>query len=356
MTSALITVIVPTFNRADCLAAAVQSVLGQTYDNLEVLICDDGSTDGTRALVEARWGNEPRVRYLWQANRGVSAARNLGIRSSSGGYVAFLDSDDTWMPWKLEVQMACLAEFSGAGMIWSDMQAVGLDDEVIDPMHLRNFYDAYRWFEPEQLFSVAKQLGSFMTSVPAALGNAVVRSGEIFSQMIMGNLVHTSTVLLRRSRLEAVGLFPETMRTGEDYNFHLRTCRAGPVAFLDAASIRYQCGRTDRLTRPELSWQIGRNFLDTIEPVIASERARINLPDWMIARSRASGHYWVGECALSAGRNREAAAHLATSLRLHPWQRRTAMLLAAALAPSSATDVLRKGWRYLKHVLRPLPS
>lgn len=356
MSAGQISVIVPTFNRADCLAAAVESGLGQTYDDLEILICDDGSTDGTRALIEERWGNEPRVRYLHQTNRGVSAARNLGIRHSSGDYIAFLDSDDSWMPWKLEVQLACLAEFGDAGMIWTDMQAVGLDNEIIDLMHLRKFYDAYRWFDPEQLFSMARPLASFMRSMPDALSNAIVRSGEIFSQMIMGNLVHTSTVLLRRSRLEAVGLFSEAMLAGEDYDFHLRTCRAGPVAFLDAASIRYQLGRADRLTRAELSGQIGRNFLDTIEPVIANERARINLPNWMIARSRADGHYWVGECALSAGQNREAVAHLAISLRLHPWRGRTALLLAGALAPPAATDILRKSWRHLKQVLRLLPG
>jgi cytochrome c-type biogenesis protein CcmH/NrfG len=74
----------------------------------------------------------------------------------------------------------------------------------------------------------------------------------------------------------------------------------------------------------------------------------------MIARSRASGHYWVGECALAAGDHRQAVAHLATSLRLHPWQGRTALLLAGALAPPSATHMLRNGWRQLKRALRPV--
>jgi glycosyltransferase involved in cell wall biosynthesis len=354
MSQSLVSVIVPTFNRSDCLAAAIGSALTQSHRDIEVLVCDDGSTDATPALVESLQRDDQRVRYLSQGNRGVSSARNVGIRHARGDFIAFLDSDDSWMPWKLEAQLGGLAQFPDAGMIWSDMQAVGLDKQIIDPKHLRAFYSAYRWFKTEQLFSEARAVSSFFQPTPDALRDATVRYGEIFSQMIMGNLVHTSTVLLRRERLEAVGEFSESMRTGEDFDFQLRTCRAGPVAFLDAASIRYQCGRTDRLTRADLSWQIGRNFLNTIEPIISADRARISLPDWMIARSRASGHYWVGECALSAGDHRQAVVHLATSLRLHPWQGRTALLLAGALAPPSATHILRNGWRQLKRVLRPV--
>jgi glycosyltransferase involved in cell wall biosynthesis len=352
MSQPLVSVIVPTFNRSDCLAAAVRSALAQTHHDVEVLICDDGSTDATPALAESLRRDDRRVRYLAQSNRGVSAARNLGLRNARGDFIAFLDSDDTWMPWKLEAQLAGLAQFPDAGMIWSDMEAVGLDEQIIDAKHLRNFYAAYRWFRTEQLFSESRSVSSFMQPTPLALLDAVVFYGEIFSQMIMGNLVHTSTVLMRRQRQLAVGVFSEAMRTGEDFDFHLRTCRVGPVAFLDAASIRYQRGRADRLTRADMAWQIGRNFLSTIEPVISADRARIKLPDWMIERSRASGHYWVGECALSAGDRRQAVTHLATSLRLHPWQGRTALLLIGALAPPSATQIMRNGWRQLKRALR----
>jgi GT2 family glycosyltransferase len=356
MSAALVSVVVPTFNRADCLAATIESVLAQTFSDFEILLVDDGSTDATRTLVERHWADEPRVRYLYQRNRGVSAARNLGMRNACGAYLALLDSDDTWLPWKLEAQLACMAEFPDAGMVWTDMQAVGPDDQVIDPMHLRTFYDAYRWFTPEQLFSTVRPVASFMHPAPDALRAAVARYGDIFSPMIMGNLVHTSTVLLRRARFEQVSGFDESMKTGEDYDFHLRTCRLGPVAFLDAATIRYRCGRPDRLTRPELSLQIGRNFLLTIEPAIERDRARIALPDWMIARSRADGHQWVGETALSAGQHAEARAHLAASLRLYPWQARTALLLAGALAPPAATNALRKGLQRFKRALRAVTA
>jgi GT2 family glycosyltransferase len=356
MNAGLVSVIVPTYNRANCLAQAVESVFAQTYGDVEVLLIDDGSTDDTPGLVERRWGAEPRLRYLRQENRGVSAARNLGLRSARGAYIALLDSDDSWMPWKLEAQLACLAAFPDAGMVWTDMQATDPDGRIVDPRYLRTMYHAYRWFTPEHLFRTTRPLAQILNPVPDALRTATVRYGDIFSPMLMGNLVHTSTVLLRRTRLEQVGTFDESMRTGEDYDFHLRTCRAGPVAFLDAPAICYQRGRPDQLTRPEFALQIGRNFLRTIEPVIERDRTRIFLPDWMIARSLADGHAWVGEAALSAGLHAEARRHLVASLRAHPWQPRVAVLLAGALLPPAATRALRKGLMQVKRALRAVPA
>jgi glycosyltransferase involved in cell wall biosynthesis len=355
MAAGLVSVVIPTFNRAYCLAATLDSVFGQTHNNFEILLIDDGSTDETRALVERRWANEPRMRYLYQANRGVSAARNLGLRQARGMYIALLDSDDVWMPWKLEAQLACLTAFPDAGMVWSDMQAVNADGRVLDPMHLRTMYEAYRWFTPEELFTEVRPVTEILRAAPDALRTAVVRYGDIFSPMVMGNLVHTSTVLLRRARFEQVRCFDESMRTGEDYDFHLRTCRAGPVAFLDAAAILYQRGRPDQLSRSDLGIEIARNFLRTIEPVIERDRARITLPDWMIARALADGHQWLGETALLAGQNAEARVHLATSLRLYPWKARTALLLAGALPPPAASRLLRKGLRRIKRALRGAP-
>ena len=97
--------------------------------------------------------------------------------------------------------------------------------------------------------------------------------GDIFSQMVMGNLVHTSTVLLRWDRLQRVQGFDVGLKhSGEDYDFHLRTCREGPVAFIDLAAIQYQTGFRDQLTRPQYAIHTAKNFLSTISPVLAHDR------------------------------------------------------------------------------------
>ncbi len=232
------------------------------------------------------------------------------------------------------------------------MEAVDSEDKVIDPRFLRAMYDAYRWFSDEQLFAVARPLAEILAPVPEPLAHAVVRYGDIFSPMLMGNLVHTSTVLLRRERYEQVGGFDESMKTGEDYGFHLRTCRAGPVALLDAASIRYRCGRADQLSRDDLLIDIARNFLRTVEPFIERDRERITLPAWMLKRSLSSGHGWLGEAALSAGQHAEAREHLSASLRLNPWQPRAAILLASTLPPAGVGRVLRTAARQVRRTLR----
>jgi glycosyltransferase involved in cell wall biosynthesis len=359
--SDLVSVIVPTFNRAYCLVETLNSVFNQTHRNIELLLVDDGSTDDTREMVERHFAHEPRLHYIYQVNRGVSAARNLGLRKASGAYVALLDSDDVWMPWKLSAQLACLAAFSEAGMIWTDMRAVDAEGRLLNPMYLRTMYSAYRWFTPEQLYDKTCPMSEIMIPIPDAISTAVARSGDIFSPMLMGNLVHTSTVLLRRSRLEQVRGFDESMRTGEDYAFHLRTCQVGPVAFLDAASISYQCGRADQLSRNDLMIEIARNFMRTVEPAIRNNRERITLPDWMITQSLTDGHRWLGETALEAGEHLEALRHLTISLRLDPWQARTAALLASALLPPAVSLTLRKGLRPIRRALlakraRVLPS
>jgi GT2 family glycosyltransferase len=351
VTADFVSVIVPTYNRAYCLQNTLDSVFAQSHENLELVLVDDGSTDDTRALAELISTREPRLRYIYQANSGVSAARNRGLREARGEYLALLDSDDTWMLWKLEAQLACLKALPEVGMIWTDMEAVGAKGQVVSAAFLRTMYDAYRWFKPEELFAHARPLSSIMPTPPEFSGAVIVRWGDIFSQMLMGNLVHTSTVLMRRSRYQSVRNFDESMRTGEDYDFHLRTCRAGPVALLDAPAIRYQCGRPDQLSRNELMIQIARNFVLTVERAIERDRARVALPRWMIERSLASGHQWVGEAALEGGDLTEARTHLAASLRHNPMQPRTALVLASTFAPACFSRLLRKCWRTFKRAV-----
>src|ERR687897_810012 len=101
-----VSVILPTFQRRELASRALASVLAQTYDNFEVIVSDDGSTDGTAEAVASL--RDPRIRYAWQPNQGVAAARNAGLRLARGATVAFLDSDDRWLPEHLEVVTAAL--------------------------------------------------------------------------------------------------------------------------------------------------------------------------------------------------------------------------------------------------------
>jgi len=125
----MVSVIIPTYNRAHILRDAIESALGQEGAELEVVVADDGSTDGTADLVA---GYSDRVVYLWQEHRGAAAARNLAIEASRGDYVAFLDSDDVWLPGKLAAEMEGFERFPEADAIASDADSWRNGDLVAD--------------------------------------------------------------------------------------------------------------------------------------------------------------------------------------------------------------------------------
>lgn len=342
----LVSVIIPTFNRAYCLCRAIDSALNQTHPALEVVVIDDGSTDGTKELVQGAYGNDARLKYARQDNRGVSAARNHGLRLAQGDYVAFLDSDDAWKPWKLQVQLAGMRFLPHVGMVWSDMEAIDPNGKVFDRNYLRTMYSAYQWFSESQLFSESHPLSQVAPEMGDTIKDGTLYAGDIFSQMVMGSLVHTSTVVVRRDRVEKVGWFNEEWTCGEDYDFHLRTCREGPVAFVNLAAIQYQRGLTDRLTRH--AHLLATNFLKTITVALEKDRTRIKLPQAMLNLALAEAHLWVGMESLNAGDHRSARRHLATSLWYKTRQPHVFSLLALSCLPRKLGQTLRRFYRRLK--------
>ncbi len=350
MNGPLVSVVIPTFNRASLVTKAVGSVLAQSYAPIEVVVVDDGSTDDTRERLARDFAGDARVRTLHQRNGGPASARNRGFAEARGAYVGLLDSDDRWHPWKLAAQIACMERHPELGMTWTDMEMIDPAGRVADPAHLRTMYSGYRLFSTEQIFPRSLPLRELVPEMAAVVGDARLRMGEIFSQMILGSLVHTSTVLLRRARLLRVGGFDESLRrTGEDYDFHLRTCREGPVGLLDVAAIRYQQGMPDRLTADHLKVHMMENALRTVERAIARDRAAIDLPEGTLRRRLARLHASIALERLQRGEPELARRHYFESLRQRPWQPGLAKPLLFALLPGGTGVALRRRLQALKH-------
>lgn len=351
----LVSIIVPTYNRAYCVTKSIDSALAQTYRNIEVIIIDDGSSDGTRELIERTYGSEPRVRYVYQQNGGVAVARNHGIRLSRGEFMALLDSDDIWKPWKTEVQVQVLRERPEVGMTWTDMEAVNPDGQLIAPRFLRTMYSTYQWFPTA--YSLFTSVYTLSGEVAYRVGNEQLGQthvGDIFSPMMMGNLVHTSTVLMRRERLARVGYFPENLRNaGEDYDFHLRTCHAGPVAFVDVSSIYYRVGWHDQITVKDFNFFFARGYLKSVRSYLRSDRNRIQLSPPMMQTLMAQAYEWVGSALFRLGKRRSARRFLVRSLGYQFWQPRAYMTLLRASLPRWFDEVLLKGYRAVKGLIRP---
>jgi|AGTN01.2.fsa_nt_gi Glycosyltransferases involved in cell wall biogenesis len=208
----LTSVIIPAYNCADFVGGAIRSALGQTYGNVEVIVVDDGSTDATADAVK-NFG--PRVRYVRQENRGLAGARNTGIRESRGRYVAILDADDTWLPEKLERQVALLEKASFAGLAVCGFAQVSVTGEVIGE------------------FAVA----------PCPDRESLVRSLTRQNVIFGGG----STALIRGECFEKVGLFDESLRSSEDWDMWFRIALKYDLV-VDPAVLARITVRTDSLS------------------------------------------------------------------------------------------------------------
>ena len=132
MDNSLVSVVIPAFNASDTILEALESVSQQTYRNLEIVVVDDGSTDGTSALVQHYQKRDARVRLIQKPNAGVASARNAGIRSSLGAFVAFIDADDLWHPTKIAKQMtALLAGGPETALAYSPFRVIDVDGKVL---------------------------------------------------------------------------------------------------------------------------------------------------------------------------------------------------------------------------------
>ncbi len=190
-----VSVVLPTYNRASLLKRAIKSILNQTYQDFEMIIVDDGSTDNTENVVKG-FGNEG-IRYIsHDNNRGAGAARNTGIKVARGRYIAFLDSDNQWLPEKLEKQMQFIQHKT--------------EDVVV-------YTDYWDWENRRHMLSHRK----------------IQKDGDIHDILLEDNFIDTSTVLVSKECLHKAGLFDETLPRYQDWELWIRLSKYYRFVYLD---------------------------------------------------------------------------------------------------------------------------
>lgn len=195
-----VSVIIPAYNAEPFIAETVKSALNQTFNDVEVIVVDDGSNDRTAERLE-EFGN--RIRVHRQANAGVAEARNAGVKMSSGSWIAFLDADDTWLPQKLERQLA----LRHAPLVYSDRFNIGARGGL-----------------PVVQSEVTR-----------------MHEGDVFLPLMLeGNFITNSSVLIRRDVFEATGGFAAGVSPAEDWDLWLRVAERHPVAFCPEQLVRYR--------------------------------------------------------------------------------------------------------------------
>lgn len=209
MVNPLISVIIPTYNCAKWICDAIDSVIRQTYKNIEIIVVDDGSTDNTANLLTKKYGT--RIVYIYQENSGPSKARNTGLSCANGKYVQFLDADDILLPNKILLHVQCLESELEYSAVYSDFEYITEKDDL-----------------------------TVVVSSPTYFKQAYA-TGDIFGRLLNGNFIVCHALLLKLEDIKSVGMFNENLNACEDFDLWLRMSAQGhKFFFLDKVLVQYR--------------------------------------------------------------------------------------------------------------------
>lgn len=231
-----ISVIIPTYNRKDIILDAIQSVLSQTFKDFELIVVDDGSIDGT---VEYLTSLQMPITIISKENGGVSSARNKGIEIARGDYIAFLDSDDVWLPEKLAQQVVYISSHPNTALVYTD-EYIEVNGEV----------QSQTRFERANIGEEGK-------------------NNLLLSAFVQHTPIHTSAVMIKRSVLDEVGYFNESLKIHEDSELWNRVSKKYKFGFIDIplATFRYTDG-VDHLmkdSKKQFAIEEGKKYLTLYE-------------------------------------------------------------------------------------------
>jgi len=266
-----ISIIIPTFNRRDYIPIALDSVLKQTYKDYEIIIIDDGSNDDTKEVLKSYQGN---IRYFYQDNSGIPTTRNKGIREARGEYIAFLDSDDYWLPEKLERQIECFSKNPHYGMVATRCSSIRPDGRLREK-------------------------------------NRPGKSGWVLIDLFKANFIRTSSAMIKKECFDKVEMFDESLPECEEYDLWLRIARKYPVGFINDPLTVY----TDNPEGVSTDSLVGRLLR---LKVLEKDYLKECIPSPIYRKRLASNYHYVGRHYLNRGEKIEGRKYLKDALALNP--------------------------------------
>ncbi len=271
-----VSVIIPTYNRSEMLASSLDSVAAQTFEDYEIIVVDDGSEDDTRQKVAAR---HERIRYLWQPNQGVAEARNHALREVHSEFVAFLDSDDLWVPTFLERTVGRLREHPDEALVFTDFVSTDPRGKPLRGHRKR----------PHQ--------------------------GEVTAELFASTFIHTSAVVARASIIRDAGGFDGRLTHNEDYDLWLRLSLRNRFGLIPEPLCRRRC-HDNSLSHNGCTPDILLRKAELLQHFYEGNGNRAHIPADLARRRLAKLYYTAGKAFVRAGRSREACEILERSLQL----------------------------------------
>ncbi len=279
-----ISIIIPTFNRRDYITIALDSVLKQTYKDYEIIIIDDGSSDDTKEVLKPYQDN---IRYFYQDNKGIPTTRNRGIREARGDYIAFLDSDDFWLPEKLERQIECFSNNSRYGMVATRCSSITPDGRLRKK-------------------------------------NRPGKSGWVLIDLFKANFIRTSSAMIKKECFDKIGMFDESLPECEEYDLWLRIARKYPVGFINEPLAVY----TDNPKGVSTDSLAGR--LQRLK-VLEKDYLKECIPSPIYRKRLANNYHYVGRHYLNRGEKSEGKKYLKHSIALDPVNLKILLYYASSL-------------------------
>jgi glycosyltransferase involved in cell wall biosynthesis len=333
----LVSVLIPSYNRAHVIAETLDSVLQQSWPRLEIIVVDDGSKDNTDEAVAPY---RDRIVYIKQKNQGLAAARNTGLQRASGELMAWLDSDDLWNRDKIALQVGVLSK-TGCVMVASDFSA--FDDEgFFERSHVRGYYSVIDK-TPGGLSGIFPNEEQLPTRGMAHVGGEIpdsvrVFSGEIFRQLIAGNCLHPPTVMFTREAAARAGWLDAAFRKDSDYEYLLRLSRLGRVAFVDLPLMRYRYS-PDQMSSDKYLADIAVSCVLVMDSLRAQDPSLEGSP---VFRRRLGTAHLSAAHALADTRRVPSLRHLLESLRWGHASTQTARTVAKLVLPRWMVENYRK--------------
>lgn len=274
-----VSVIIPAYKGAAFIAQSIDSVLAQSYPDIELIIVNDGSPDNSAAIIQP-YLVDPRVKYIEQQNAGVAAARNTGIRDAAGEYIALVDQDDLWLPDKLARQVEYLDAHPEIALVHSNIYFVDEAGERIPNPE-------WAWVAPS--------------------------SGRVLPELVQRNSICTCTVLMRKSALEQAGLFRQELAPADDWDLWLRIAARHPIGFVDAVTACYRVHPENEsrnlLKMQEAEIRVVETFMREYPGAVGTAITRAKLFSLYSEAARLLERF---------GRHAEARGYWLRALRAHP--------------------------------------